>query len=77
MVDCTEVLEHFGLIDKDTSELIDKDITGISTFDSKNIEYVGKFIAIDLAKGIGRAIVDFDPAYPRAVLRIKTDFPNE
>ncbi len=76
MVDYMEVFEHFGLIDKDTSELIDKDISETYIFDSKKIEHIGKAIAFDLAKGKGRVVIDYDPAYPFAVRRTYTNCPN-
>ncbi|MCM1165643.1 MAG: hypothetical protein NC401_06495 [Ruminococcus sp.] len=63
-----ELLEHFGI-----SESNDERMT---VFGSEKIERIGAAIAFSLAKGKGRAIIDYDPAYPYAVLRICTDTPN-
>lgn len=61
-------LDYFG---------IPKDEKGsVSTFDSKDIEKIGVMIAWELAKGKGRVIIDYDPAYPKAVKRTYTDTPN-
>lgn len=48
----------------------------MTVFDSDKIERIGSAIAFCLAKGKGRAIIDYDPAYPHATLRICTDTPN-
>lgn len=63
-----ELCEHFG-IDKD-------DCKTLTVFNSKDIEKIGRMIAWELAKGKGRVIIDYDPAYPEAAKRTYTDTPN-
>lgn len=63
-----ELLNHFGIVKGDNEEL--------TAFDSDKIERIGVAIAFGLAKGKGRAIIDYDPAYPHAVMRLCTDCPN-
>lgn len=63
-----ELLEHFGITESKSEQM--------TVFDSGKIEQIGSVIAFNLAKGKGRAIIDYDPAYPHAALRIFTDTPN-
>ena len=60
-----EILNHFGISENDNVQL--------SVFNSAEIEHIGTIVAFDLSKGKGRAVIDYDPAYPFAVLRICTD----
>lgn len=57
-----ETLAHFEISENSEEQL--------SVFDSTQIENIGAAVAFDLSKGKGRAIIDYDPAYPYAVLRI-------
>lgn len=63
-----EILAHFEISENGEAQL--------SVFDSAKIENIGAAVAFDLAKGKGRAVIDYDPAYPFAVLRTITNFPN-
>ncbi|MCX4355639.1 MAG: hypothetical protein OSJ43_05365 [Oscillospiraceae bacterium] len=63
-----ELLEHFGISESNGEQM--------TVFDCEKIERIGSAIAFYLAKGKGRAIIDYDPAYPHAALRICTDTPN-
>ena len=63
-----KILEHFVIPENKSEEM--------TVFDSRKIEQIGSAIAYCLVKGKGRAIIDYDPAYPYAILRICTDTPN-
>lgn len=63
-----EVFEHFGITATECGE--------ISIFSSEKVERIGTVIKFDLSKGKGRAVIDYDPAYPFAVLKTITNFPN-
>lgn len=63
-----ELLEYFGISVSNSEQM--------TVFDSGKIERIGVAIAFYLAKGKGRAIIDYDPVYPHATLRICTDTPN-
>ncbi len=60
-----KVLNHFEISEDDGEHL--------SIFDSAKIERIGAAVAFDLSKKKGRAIIDYDPAYPFAILRICTN----
>ena len=57
-----DALKHFGITEKDGEE--------ISVFNNTQIGHIGAAIAFDLSKGRGRVIIDYDPTYPVAVVRI-------
>lgn len=59
-----EVFEHFGITETECSEL--------SIFSGEKVERIGAAIKFDLAKGKGRAVIDYDPAYPFAIMRVYT-----
>lgn len=61
-----EILAHFEISENSEEQL--------SVFDSTKIENIGAAVAFDLSKGKGRAVIDYDPTYPYAVLRMYTDF---
>lgn len=62
-----QILSHFEI--NETNE------ENLSILDSAKIENVGVAVAFDLSKRKGRAIIDYDPAYPFAVLRICVVWP--
>lgn len=57
-----EILAHYGISKEEIGD-------NLTTFESTKIERIGVAIAYDLAKGKGRAVIDYDPAYPWSVLR--------
>lgn len=60
-----EILNHFGISETEGVYL--------SVFNSAKIENIGKVVAFHLAKTKGRAVIDYDPAFPFAVFRIFID----
>lgn len=59
-----KVLNHFEISENNEEDL--------SIFDSTKIEKIGALVAFELSKKKGRAIIDYDPAYQFAILRICT-----
>ena len=57
-----EVLAHYGISESEAEYL--------TIFSSAKIERIGTVIAFELAKRKGRAVINYDPAYPFAVLRV-------
>lgn len=64
-MDIHEILNHF--------EISENDIERLSVINSAEIERIGVIIAFNLSKGKGRAVINYDPAYPFAVIRIYSD----
>lgn len=62
--DIEQILNHFEISKTDKEDL--------RIFSSEQIENIGAAVIFDLSKGKGRAIIDYDPAYPFAVLRVCT-----
>lgn len=60
-----EILEHFGIRETEVAYL--------SLFNSAKINNIGTILAFILAETKGRAVIDYDPAFPFAVLRICID----
>ena len=58
----SEVLAHYGISENEAEYL--------TIFSSKKIKRIGAVIAFELAKRKGSAVINYDPAYPFAVLRI-------
>lgn len=57
-----EIIAHYGISKNEVGD-------DLIVFESEKVEQVGAAIAFDLAKGKGRAVIDYDPAYPWSVLR--------